>query len=53
MPSRMAGIEPAFPNPLPLEEVPAKFRELIGLDVVPDQVEFTTAEPPWWRTVWR
>ena len=41
MPSRMAGIEPAFPNPLPLEEVPAKFRELIGLDVIPDQVDFT------------
>ena len=37
----MAGIEPAFPNPLPLEEVPAKFRELIGLDVIPDQVDFT------------
>ena len=40
----MAGIEPAFPDPLPLEEVPAKFRELIGLDVIPDQVDFTAAD---------
>ena len=43
MASRMAGIEPAFPDPLPLDEVPARFRELIGLDVTPEQVDFTTA----------
>ena len=43
MASRMAGIEPAFPSPLPLEEIPARFRELIGLDAIPEQVDFTTA----------
>lgn len=39
----MAGIEPAFPRPLPLAAVPAKFRELIGLDAIPDRVDFAAA----------
>ena len=35
------NIEPAFPVDLPLTQVPGKFRELIGLEDIPERVAFT------------
>ena len=43
-PAVSRNIQPAFPVDLPLNQVPEKFRELIGLDHIPERVDFTLGE---------